>query len=332
MKRSLFVTLASFVGLVGSFTACKQAAPNHEVKPAEVAKSDKRVVEPPSSGSAAAAADPWTKTTTTEPKDPLEKPLLWSIAKDGKTTYALGTMHIGIDAESRLPQIVWDKLDAAARFAMETNLNDPALAGMGKRTAGGTLHDELGPEYWKKLEATVGSAMARGIDTMKPMIAATLLSLRGLPTTPPMDGVLHGRAINQHKEIVFLEEAAKEAAILEKWMDLRMLKMMLDEPEKGIQGSKDMLAAYAEGDEGKIVALSDSQRADALAHGFTAKEYDESMEDLLYHRNASWIGAIEKMHAAGGGFIAVGALHLVGKRSVLDLLAAKGYQITRVSP
>jgi uncharacterized protein YbaP (TraB family) len=331
MKRSLFVTLTSLIGLVGSFTACKQASPPQS-RPAEVVKTDSPiVVEHPGSGSGT-TADPWTKTAAPAAKNPLKRPLLWSIEKDGKTSYALGTMHIGVDAESRLPQIVWDKLDAAPRFAMETNLNDPALAGMGQRTAGGTLHDELGPDYWKKLQAIVGPAMANGIDKMKPMIAATLLSLRGLETTPPMDGVLHGRALNQKKQIIFLEQAAVEAAILEKWMDLRMLKMMLDEPDKGIQGSKDMLAAYIEGDEAKILALNDSQRADSLAHGFTAKEYDDSMEDLLYHRNASWIDPIEKLHAAGGGFIAVGALHLVGKRSVLDLLAAKGYKITRVSP
>ena len=38
------------------------------------------------------------------------------------------------------------------------------------------------------------------------------------------------------------------------------------------------------------------------------------------------------MHAAGGGFIAVGALHLIGKKSVLEMLAAKGYKIARISP
>jgi uncharacterized protein YbaP (TraB family) len=38
------------------------------------------------------------------------------------------------------------------------------------------------------------------------------------------------------------------------------------------------------------------------------------------------------MHAAGGGFVAVGVLHLVGPRSVADLLGRKGYKVTRVAP
>jgi uncharacterized protein YbaP (TraB family) len=56
------------------------------------------------------------------------------------------------------------------------------------------------------------------------------------------------------------------------------------------------------------------------------------MSEMLYDRNASWIDAIEKLHAAGGAFVAVGAMHLVGPRSVLDLLSHKGYEVKRVTP
>ena len=78
--------------------------------------------------------------------------------------------------------------------------------------------------------------------------------------------------------------------------------------------------------------MFESQRAHSLAHGYTAKEYDESMEDMLYSRNAAWIAPIEKLHAEGGGFIAVGAMHLVGPKNVLELLANRGYAIARVTP
>src|SRR5688572_18637239 len=78
-------------------------------------------------------AAPSAITSTTEraaPSDPLPRALFWSIEKDGKTSYALGTIHIGVDAKQRLPAVVWDKLDAAAGFAMEANLEDPAIANM----------------------------------------------------------------------------------------------------------------------------------------------------------------------------------------------------------
>jgi uncharacterized protein YbaP (TraB family) len=240
-------------------------------------------------------------------------------------------MHVGVDPVARLPQLVWDKLDASPIFAVETDVTDKALANIGARTSG-TLHEELGPEYWKKLELAITPQVARQLDGKSAMIPATLLALRGLPMTPPMDGVLLGRAKNRAKQVVYLEPAAKQAAILEKHMNAKALKMMLDDLATLERQSQEMLAAYLAGDEAKIEAITNGQRTDALAHGYTAAEYDESMEDLLYRRNASWIPVIEKLHAGGGGFVAVGAAHLIGARSVLDLLQQKGYRLARLTP
>ncbi|HEY5950722.1 MAG TPA: hypothetical protein VIV40_34760, partial [Kofleriaceae bacterium] len=61
------------------------------------------------------SADPWSQPAGQ--KDPLKKPLLWQLEKDGKTSYALGTMHIGVDPTTRLPDIVWQKLEAEPTFA-----------------------------------------------------------------------------------------------------------------------------------------------------------------------------------------------------------------------
>jgi uncharacterized protein YbaP (TraB family) len=105
---------------------------------------------------------------------------------------------------------------------------------------------------------------------------------------------------------------------------------MLDDLDKLERQSKDLLAAYVAGDEVRFSEITAEQRRDALAHGYTEAEYDEALEDLLYRRNASWIAPIEKMHAAGTAFIAVGAMHLIGARSVPELLARKGFRIARV--
>jgi hypothetical protein len=113
-------------------------------------------------------------------------------------------------------------------------------------------------------------------------------------------------------------------------MSLKMLKSMLDDPDAGPKQLKEMLAAYLAGDADAIARANDSERAVALQHGYTAAEYDAVMDKLLYRRNAAWIEPIEKLHAAGGGFVAVGALHLSGKRSVLELLARRGFAIARV--
>lgn len=261
----------------------------------------------------------------------LAHPLLWSAAKDGKVTYFLGTMHVGIDAEARLPALVWGKLDAARVFAMEADLDDPQAAAATQPTAG-SLRQALGETYWRKLEAAMGPNVASTVEHLPPMVPAAALSMRGLPSTPAMDKVLSARAVSEHKPVIFLEPAARQLAILGKWLDVKALKMMLDELPTGEQRVHAMLAAYAEGDERKLLAISDDEKADALQHGYTEGEYEQEMNDVLYSRNASWIAAIDQLHADGGGFVAVGALHLLGPRSVLDLLAHKGYQVTRLTP
>jgi uncharacterized protein YbaP (TraB family) len=283
-------------------------------------------------GSAAAAADSWGAPALT--RDPLHRVLLWSATKDGKTLYLLGTIHLGVDAEARLPDIVWKDFDAAPAFAMETDLTSPAAVQMQsafKRTTG-TLHDELGSAYWKKLEDAIGPAVAQQLDDTKPFVPVTVLSMQGLPQTPPMDGVLRARAERLHKQLVFLEDASKDEAILERWMDHKALVELLDDLTASVKRQVDMLAAYTAGDDVQLLALSDSERAAAIAHGYTAAEYDAEVKDLLYDRNASWIEPLEKMHAAGGGFVAVGALHLIGPGSVLERLRKDGFVVTRIEP
>jgi uncharacterized protein YbaP (TraB family) len=325
-------TRAALVTLVSLLTVgCSASAPSPQASPPPTPSQPEPAAkqEPPvaPANDNVASDDPWAQPAGK--KDPIARPFFWSLEKAGKTSYALGTIHMGVDAELRLPQLVWDKLDASKTFAMEMDTGDIGVTGMGSRSKG-TLEGDLGPEYWEKFKKLVGPQVAAGLNKMKPMIAATMLSMRGLPMTPPMDGVLHGRALNQKKALVYFETAGKQAALLEKYMDVKMLKMMIDDGDKAIEQTKEMLDAYLAGDDVKMIALSESQRADSIKAGYSAKEYDTFMNEILFKRNADWIPAIEKLHAAGGGFIAVGAAHLIGKKSVIEMLEKKGYKATRL--
>jgi uncharacterized protein YbaP (TraB family) len=318
MKRGVALAVM-MVSLVG--TACRKSEQKAPAPP-PVATID-------AAGSAAAAPDPWKQEAAK--KDPLKAIFFWTAEKDGKVTYLLGTMHMGIEPETRLPQIVWDRLDAAKTFAMEADISDPKLASAVLRE-NGALVDDIGSEYWAKLEKAVGPQVAAQMSGLTPMGAAAMMSLKDLPKTSPMDGVLLGRAINQKKAIVYLEEGSLQAEILKKHMGVKALKMMIDTYEKGAAQSKAMLDAYAAGDPDAILKITEDQKVESLKHGFSKTEYDEQMEDILYKRNASWIAAIEKMHTEGNAFVAVGALHLIGPRSVLEMLEKKGYKIARLVP
>jgi uncharacterized protein len=280
---------------------------------------------------AATAVAATTPRIALDPPAALRRPLFWAAEKDGRTTYFLGTMHLGVDAAAQLPALVWAKLDAARTFAMEADLDDPQLADLLAPTDR-SLRRDLGEAYWHRLEEALGTSMAAAVDHLPAVVPASALSSRGLPATPAMDKVLRGRAAEAHERVVYLEPATFQLALLRKWLDVRALRLMLDELPAGEQRAHAMLAAYLAGDDQQIVALSDGERAEALGHGYTPAEYDREMAELLYDRNAAWIAAIEGVHAEGGGFVAVGALHLVGPRSVLELLARRGYRVTRLAP
>ena len=208
MKRALFVTLTAVLGVV----ACKQSAPAPDPRSAPAVAPDKAepARAPAAAPGSAAAADPWTKPATK--KDPLAHPLFWSIEKNGVTTYALGTIHVGVDAESRLPKVVWDKLDAAKAFAMETDLSDPALMKI-LECSNCSLKRDLGEAYWTKLETIVTPAVASKIESMKPMVAATMMSLRGLPMTTQMDTLLLAHAQNMGRSAPFFCFAGRQRIV-----------------------------------------------------------------------------------------------------------------------
>ncbi|MBX3161035.1 MAG: TraB/GumN family protein [Deltaproteobacteria bacterium] len=278
--------------------------------------------------------------------DAITHPFLWAATKDGRVTYLFGTMHIGIDAD-RLPRSVWQKLASARTFAMESDNSDPSLMELGRR-ASGSLAEDLGPAYFAKLERILGKDRAAAADPRSPVIAAIWMSTRELPPTDQaMDHALLEAARRDHKRVVYLELASRQVEMLERLLDVRMLKLMLDDPDGGAKMQREMLAAYLAGDADRMLAAGASERAAALAHGFTADEYDAMTEEMVYRRNAAWIAAIEAVSAerggsggaAGGGpaandvagFVAVGALHLIGPRSVVELLQKRGYDVVRVA-
>src|SRR5690606_33561102 len=126
--------------ILAATAACKKTgAPSADPRVDPVTQSG-------SDGSAGSGADPWT--TTASAKDPLKRPLLWSIEKNGTTSYVFGTMHMGVDPHTRLPDVVWDKLDASQAFAMETDLSKAAKLDV-LRKDGKTLREEIGDDYWK---------------------------------------------------------------------------------------------------------------------------------------------------------------------------------------
>lgn len=60
------------------------------------------------------------------------------------------------------------------------------------------------------------------------------------------------------------------------------------------------------------------------------KEVPHLAQALLYDRNEKWVPQIESLlDEPGHHFVAVGAGHLVGENSVIDMLREAGHEVTR---
>lgn len=319
MRRRRGVALVvSLVALV-AIGACKDASPRSQ--PA------------PTAGSATAAGagtgdDPWAPKIVAAPA--IERPMLWAATKDGTTTYLFGTIHVGFNADTQLPAWLKAKLDGARAFAMEANLAEPGLIGMMARTDGGSLRLDLGPEAWAKLEAVIGADMARGVDKMKPIAAMTMLEASFLPKTTGMDTALEARAAAAKKPIIYFESAKRQLEIVDAFIGARDVKAFLDQLDYAKAKIGELRDAYQAGD-GEVLGKQFGDDTLWKAAGRDPAQFPAFVKALLEDRNATWIPQIEKLHAEGGAFVAVGAGHLVGPGNVLDMLAARGFTISRVT-
>lgn len=257
----------------------------------------------------------------------IEAPLLWRATKADQTVFLLGTIHMGVGADE-LPARVWDAFASSKHVAVEANVNDPSLIAGMMRVDKGSLQAELGPVAWAKLVAVLGESEAKAMERFKPFVVAMMLQTQGLPPTPGIDVGVMERANAQQKPLAYLEAGALQLRLLEKWMSVKALIAMLDHLDEMKQQNADLISTYRKGDEAAIIAMSGDDQEAAMM-GLTPAEAKQMEFELLEQRNQSWIAPIEELAADGPVFIAVGAMHLIGDKSVNALLRARGWKVER---
>jgi len=83
----------------------------------------------------------------------------------------------------------------------------------------------------------------------------------------------------------------------------------------------------------KLAAAWREGHLETLSEGLLAdfKAFPGLYETLVKNRNASWVEPLERMLGDGRHYlVVVGALHLVGRDNVIDLLKARGHAAVRL--
>ncbi|MBI5768018.1 MAG: TraB/GumN family protein [Verrucomicrobia bacterium] len=260
------------------------------------------------------------------------KPFLWKV-EGPNPSWFFGTVHSDDPRVATLPPSVVKALDSSRSFHPELELNaDLGLSLVARMFQADTppLSRQLSPALWQRV-VRAGTTLGLPdlvLERLTPAIAALLFSAP--PATnvaATVDGQLYERAQQRGLKIAALETPDQQLAIFERLTRAHAVAALtdaLDEVEAGRPNEKKLLAAYATGDERALAALIAAELNRSAAARALA-------DPLLHARNRAMADHLVPHLRAGGAFVAIGAGHLIGPRSVIELLRERGWKVSRVA-
>jgi uncharacterized protein YbaP (TraB family) len=167
------------------------------------------------------------------------------------------------------------------------------------------------------------------LDRFEPwLVAITLLDqgMRklGFESERGLEQYLVGNARRDGKQVVGLESLSSQVSLfaaLPSSQQQALLAQTVQELDGGLDSMNELADAWRAG------------RLDVLS-GKLVGEFDDFpglYDTLVTNRNRAWTSALERYLTDGHRYlVVVGALHLVGRDSVIDMLEKRGHHATRV--
>ena len=264
---------------------------------------------------------------------------LWRAQGVSNSVYLLGSIHLLRAEDHPLPSVIDVAYEDAEVLVMELDMDDLDAAATqrlfnenGVLRDGTTLRDLMGEEMYRRA-AIAAEASDIPIDLLaksEPWLAAItveMMALYRIGFDPKMGVELHmtSLAIQDGKPIEGLEAIEEQLAFLD-GLSLQaqrdMLLQTLEDSAGMAESIDDMIHAWRYGD----IEFLESQLLDSLA------EHEELNDALVTNRNLRWVSQIDELLDDRDDYLViVGALHLVGKAGVPNLLAQRGVKIHQLS-
>ena len=259
----------------------------------------------------------------------------WEVTGKHNKLWLLGSIHVLQDGDSALPQVALTAYANAETIVEEIDLNAAMTDLLGGGAAnlqvlpqGQTLAGVLGPRLYARLQQ---EARKLDIDVelmsgLQPWYVAVQLQQQQLMREGfnPLSGVdmqIALRAQGDGKPLQGLETVADQLGLFARLsMDEQreMLRSILDEKDPMSQ-LREIVTAWRTGDTGALER--------ELRKG--AEESPELFRKLTTERNLRWLPQLEKMlqDPKDDYLIVTGALHMVGRDGLVELLRRKGYRV-----
>ena len=263
------------------------------------------------------------------------KNCLWSIQTQFNKIYLLGSIHVLKPETYPLDPAIEKAYASSERIVFETDIGamqDPTMQAkmleLGMYPAEQNLFENIARNTRQQLEKKM-SALGLPLEAFsrfKPWFVAltlTTLELQRLGYNPQygIDVYFFGKAQSGGKEIGFLEPPEYQIDLLGNMVNKDQndfLKQTLKDLELISELAGDLVSSWKSGNADKLHEL--------LHKSF--KDYPNLNDRLLIQRNQKWVKEVEAaMRQNKNVLFVVGAGHLVGPKSVVDLLRKNGHKV-----
>ncbi len=270
-----------------------------------------------------------------------EAPLLWEIRTPGSRVYLFGSMHVAPPSAYPLHTAIEEAFTSSDRLVVEIDITKTerneltaAMEGRAAMPRGTSIEDIATDEELAIIAAGLESSPLRISDVMQvqPWLIELLAtdptgSPAGFNSEQGMDLHFLSRAHSRGIPVIELETVDEQIAALSGasvTSQLAWLVAGLVNRELG-KGIAYLYELWRTGDE---EALSAFLRLPVETDSRTRDVYNR----LFAHRNEVWAERLETLITKSGTtFVVVGAGHLAGPGSLIDLLEKRGFQPRRVT-
>jgi uncharacterized protein len=264
---------------------------------------------------------------------------MWEVSSKSTKVYLFGTIHVGKNSFYPLPAVVEDAFTQANNLVVEADISTDTTSGEARKLViyppSNNLEKATSPALYARVKAQlVRNDMAPdAVRLLKPYMVGGLLSMAemtrlGYDSTFGVDGYFLEAAHRTKKPVIELESQLGQIKMLDSLApDLQIAYLenavLSLESAKTAENIAALVNAWQTGDAPKMEAVAKQVAA-------LYRLNDAIDEKIIYERNIKMIEKITNfLKTEQTYFIAVGALHLVGKRGLLEALRAKGYQVVQ---
>lgn len=263
---------------------------------------------------------------------------LWKAEGAGNSVYLLGSVHLLRREDHPLPAVIDAAYDDADTLFMELDMDDldplamqATVNRLGMLDEGQSLRDVMGEDLYEE-----AMRAAESLDIPLEMLARTepwyaAITVEQLALTRigfnPLWGIemhMMSRASQDGKEIHGFESVEQQLGFLDALSLDVQRELLLQTLADGanIRDIMDQLVtAWRTGD---IAYMEETLLAEIT-------DYPELYEAIVADRNRNWVNTIDKLLRDEEDYLViVGALHLIGKDGMPQLLEARGYKVSQM--